>query len=126
MYGEKANAMIERLQQATWLPPYDDTLKEVLEEIDQLHSQATEWLQCVLRTFRPSAPKSTPAENTRRKPRMGVQDSTLLARTKSLSSFQCLCCWLARSSVTSAAAWPLRASAFVPSPNLLQTVCSSQ
>ena len=47
MYGDKANAMIERLQQATWLPPYDDTLKEVLEEIDQLHTQATEWLQYV-------------------------------------------------------------------------------
>ena len=38
--------MLERLQQATWLPPYDDTLREVLTEIEELHDQATQWLQC--------------------------------------------------------------------------------
>ena len=37
MYGEKAAAMVQRLEQATWLPPYDDTMREVLTEIDELH-----------------------------------------------------------------------------------------
>ena len=36
MYGEKAAAMVQRLEQATWLPPYDDTMREVLTEIDEL------------------------------------------------------------------------------------------
>jgi hypothetical protein len=45
MYGDKAVALIERLEQSTWLPPYDDTLREVLTEIDELHTAATDWLQ---------------------------------------------------------------------------------
>ena len=47
MYGEKAAAMVQRLEQATWLPPYDDTMREVLTEIDELHGKANAWLQCV-------------------------------------------------------------------------------
>ena len=39
MYGEKAAAMVQRLEQATWLPPYDDTMREVLTEIDELHQK---------------------------------------------------------------------------------------
>jgi hypothetical protein len=45
MFGEKATAMVERLQRATWLPPYDDTMREVLTEIDELHAKANDWLQ---------------------------------------------------------------------------------
>ncbi len=47
MYGEKAAAMVQRLEQATWLPPYDDTMREVLTEIDELHQKAHGWLQYV-------------------------------------------------------------------------------
>ena len=36
MYGEKAAAMVQRLEQATWLPPYDDTMRDELTEIDEL------------------------------------------------------------------------------------------
>lgn len=45
MFGERATAMVERLQRATWLPPYDDTMREVLTEIDELHAKANDWLQ---------------------------------------------------------------------------------
>ena len=44
MYGEKAAAMVQRLEQATWR---EVTMREVLTEIDELHQKAHGWLQYV-------------------------------------------------------------------------------
>ena len=47
MFGEKATAMVDRLQRATGRAPYDGTTREALTEIGELHGKANAWLQCV-------------------------------------------------------------------------------
>lgn len=42
--GEKATAMVANLQKAQWLPPYDERLKVVLDEVDHLWKKNEELL----------------------------------------------------------------------------------